>query len=161
MENRKKQKEEKIKKLVNYIHQNQEKWYRLAYSYAKEQEMALDIVQEAITKAISKIDTLKQIEYMQTWFYRILVNRCMDNLKRRSVRQEICLEDYLINEEDKEYIDIYRSIDKLKPKFRTVIVLRYFENMKLEEIAQITDTNVSTVKTRLYKALKDLKTELM
>ena len=85
----------------------------------------------------------------------------MDNLKRKSVRQEICLEDYLINEEDKEYIDIYRSIDKLKPKFRTVIVLRYFENMKLEEIAQITDTNVSTVKTRLYKALKDLKTELM
>lgn len=154
-------KNEAIQVLIEYVRTNETRLYRIAYSYVKDEETALDMVQDAIEKAIKKIYTLKHKEYVKTWFYRILVNRCMDNLKRRSVRQEICLEDYLINEEDKEYIDIYRSIDKLKPKFRTVIVLRYFENMKLEEIAQITDTNVSTVKTRLYKALKDLKTELM
>ena len=154
-------KDEAIQVLIEYVRANEAGLYRIAYSYVKDEETALDMVQDAIEKAIKKIYTLKHKEYVKTWFYRILVNRCMDNLKRRSVRQEICLEDYLINEEDKEYIDIYRSIDKLKPKFRTVIVLRYFENMKLEEIAQITDTNVSTVKTRLYKALKDLKTELM
>lgn len=154
-------KDEAIQVLIEYVRANETRLYRIAYSYVKDEETALDMVQDAIEKAIKKIHTLKYKEYVKTWFYRILVNRCMDNLKRKSVRQEICLEDYLINEEDKEYIDIYRSIDKLKPKFRTVIVLRYFENMKLEEIAQITDTNVSTVKTRLYKALKDLKTELM
>lgn len=154
-------KNEAIQVLIEYVRTNEARLYRIAYSYVKDEETALDMVQDAIEKAIKKIYTLKHKEYVKTWFYRILVNRCMDNLKRRSVRQEICLEDYLINEEDKEYIDIYRSIDKLKPKFRTVIVLRYFENMKLEEIAQITNTNVSTVKTRLYKALKDLKTELM
>lgn len=154
-------KDEAIQVLIEYVRANEAGLYRIAYSYVKDEETALDMVQDAIEKAIKKIYTLKYKEYVKTWFYRILVNRCMDNLKRKSVRQEICLEDYLINEEDKEYIDIYRSIDKLKPKFRTVIVLRYFENMKLEEIAQITDTNVSTVKTRLYKALKDLKTELM
>lgn len=154
-------KNEAIQVLIEYVRTNETRLYRIAYSYVKDEETALDMVQDAIEKAIKKIYTLKHKEYVKTWFYRILVNRCMDNLKRRSVRQEICLEDYLINEEDKEYIDIYRSIDKLKPKFRTVIVLRYFENMKLEEIAQITNTNVSTVKTRLYKALKDLKTELM
>lgn len=154
-------KDEAIQVLIEYVRANEAGLYRIAYSYVKDEETALDMVQDAIEKAIKKIYTLKHKEYVKTWFYRILVNRCMDNLKRKSVRQEICLEDYLINEEDKEYIDIYRSIDKLKPKFRTVIVLRYFENMKLEEIAQITDTNVSTVKTRLYKALKDLKTELM
>ena len=154
-------KDEAIQVLIEYVRTNETRLYRIAYSYVKDEETALDMVQDAIEKAIKKIYTLKHKEYVKTLFYRILVNRCMDNLKRRSVRQEICLEDYLINEEDKEYIDIYRSIDKLKPKFRTVIVLRYFENMKLEEIAQITNTNVSTVKTRLYKALKDLKTELM
>lgn len=154
-------KNEAIQVLIEYVRTNETRLYRIAYSYVKDEETALDMVQDAIEKAIKKIYTLKHKEYVKTWFYRILVNRCMDNLKRKSVRQEICLEDYLINEEDKEYIDIYRSIDKLKPKFRTVIVLRYFENMKLEEIAQITNTNVSTVKTRLYKALKDLKTELM
>lgn len=154
-------KSEAIQVLIEYVRTNEARLYRIAYSYVKDEETALDMLQDAIEKAIRKIHTLKCGDYVRTWFYRILVNRCIDNLKRKSVGQEICLEDYHINEEDKEYIDIYRSIDKLKPKFKTIIVLRYFENMKLEEIAQITNTNVSTVKTRLYKALKDLKTELM
>lgn len=154
-------KDEAIQVLIEYVKANEARLYRVAYSYVKDEETALDMIQDAIEKAIRKIHTLEYEEYIKTWFYRILINRCIDNLKFKSIRQEILLEDYLINEEDKEYIDIYRSIDKLKPKFKTVIVLRYFENMKLEEIAKITSTNVSTVKTRLYKALKDLKTELI
>ena len=154
-------KDEAIQVLIEYVKTNEARLYRVAYSYVKDEETALDMIQDAIEKAIRKIHTLEYEEYIKTWFYRILINRCIDNLKFKSIRQEILLEDYLINEEDKEYIDIYRSIDKLKPKFKTVIVLRYFENMKLEEIAKITSTNVSTVKTRLYKALKDLKTELI
>ncbi len=163
MENRKKQKEEKIKKLVNYIHQNQEKWYRLAYSYAKEQEMALDIVQEAITKAISKIDTLKQIEYMQTWFYRILVNTAIDEIKKRKKQQELIPDDYSLDVTNEEWItglELYQKVDTLPPKLKTIIILRFFEDKKLSEIAQITNTNENTVKTRLYKALQKLKIQI-
>lgn len=150
-----------IQVLIEYVKTNEDRLYRVAYSYVKDEETALDMLQDAIEKAIRKIHTLKYGEYVKTWFYRILINRCIDNLKIKSIRKEILLEDYHINEENKEYIDIYRSIDKLKPKLKTIIVLRYFENMKLEEIAKITNTNVSTVKTRLYKALKELKSELI
>lgn len=153
--------DEAIQVLIEYVKTNEDRLYRVAYSYVKDEETALDMLQDAIEKAIRKIHTLKYGEYVKTWFYRILINRCIDNLKIKSIRKEILLEDYHINEENKEYIDIYRSIDKLKPKLKTIIVLRYFENMKLEEIAKITNTNVSTVKTRLYKALKELKSELI
>lgn len=153
--------DEAIQVLIEYVKTNEDRLYRVAYSYVKDEETALDMLQDAIEKAIRKIHTLEYGEYVKTWFYRILINRCIDNLKIKSIRKEILLEDYHINEENKEYIDIYRSIDKLKPKLKTIIVLRYFENMKLEEIAKITNTNVSTVKTRLYKALKELKSELI
>ena len=56
-----------------------------------------------------------------------------------------------------EGIDIYNHIQKLNEKVRTVIILRFFEDMKIEEIATITKTNVNTVKSRLYKGLKELK----
>ena len=52
---------------------------------------------------------------------------------------------------------MYKYIESLDSKLRTVIILRYFEDMKIEEIAKITKTNVNTVKSRLYKALQVLK----
>lgn len=56
--------------------------------------------------------------------------------------------------------DLHEAISQLPPHLRTIILLRFFEDMKLEEIARITRTNLSTVKSRLYKALKLLKLEM-
>ena len=56
-----------------------------------------------------------------------------------------------------ENLDIYHLIQNLKPKIKTVIMLRYFENFKIEEIAQILNVNTNTVKSRLYKGLRELK----
>ena len=53
-----------------------------------------------------------------------------------------------------EGIDTYKYVQKLSPKIKTVILLRFFEDKKIEEIAKITNTNVNTVKSRLYKGLK-------
>ena len=57
-------------------------------------------------------------------------------------------------------MDLYKAIDSLKPKLKTVIILRFFEDKSLAEISKITNSNLSTVKTRLYKALKELKVKI-
>ena len=56
-----------------------------------------------------------------------------------------------------ERLDLYDAIDRLSFQEQTVIKLRYFEDMKLEEIAQATGANLNTVKSRLYKAIRKLK----
>ena len=56
-------------------------------------------------------------------------------------------------------IQLYEKINNLKPKLKTVILLRFFEDLKLSEIAQVTKTNENTVKSRLYQALNQLKVE--
>lgn len=152
-------------KLICYIKNNQEKLYRIAFSYTKNEESALDIVQESITKALKNIDKLREEEYVKTWFYRILINECLQYIKKNKriityESQEIenkieWNDDISING-----IDMYKYIQKLNKKLRTVIILRYFEDMKIEEIAKITKTNINTVKSRLYKALEILKNSI-
>ena len=67
--------------LIEYIKENQEKLYRIAYTYTKDQEAALDVVQEAITKSLENIHKLRNEEYVKTWFYRILINEAIKESK--------------------------------------------------------------------------------
>lgn len=59
-----------------------------------------------------------------------------------------------------EYIDLYAAIDKLPPDMKTIVILRFFEDLKYEEIAEITSTNLNTVKSRLHRAIRHLKLEM-
>ena len=71
-----------IRQLNEYIIAHQEDFYRLAFSYVKNRDAALDVVQESIVRALSKSDSLRQPEYMKTWFYRILLNESMNHYRR-------------------------------------------------------------------------------
>ena len=148
--------------LIEYIKDNQEKLYKIAYTYTRNQDLALDIVQEAVTKALENIHKLRQEEFVKTWFYRILINEALQNVKRNRKFIEYELlenETYMHSTEENivENIDIYNRIEKLNDKLKTVIILRFFENLKIEEIAIITKTNTNTVKSRLYKGLNEIK----
>lgn len=146
--------------LCEYLVAGQADFYRLAYSYVKDRETALDIVQESVVKALSKVDSLRESAYMKTWFYRILINECMDTFRRsrRLVSYDEVLNDRPAPEQDEAArLDLYDAIDRLGEKEQTIIRLRFFEDMKLDEIARATGTNLSTVKTRLYKGLKRLR----
>ena len=68
--------------LSDYIVAHQEEFYRLAYSYVKNRDAALDVVQESIVKALAKSDTLRRPEYLKAWFYRILLNESMNHHRR-------------------------------------------------------------------------------
>lgn len=150
--------------LIEYIKENQDKLYKIAYTYTKNKDLSLDIVQEAVTKALENIHKLKQEEFVKTWFYRILINEALQSVKRNKKHIEYELIDneaYYHGDEENivENIDIYNKIEKLNNKLKTVIILRFFENLKIEEIAVITKTNTNTVKSRLYKGLNEIKKE--
>lgn len=146
--------------VTEYIVAGQTDFYRLAYSYVKDRETALDIVQESVVKALTKADSLREPAYLKTWFYRILINECMNCFRRgkRVVPLDETVEGRAAPERDEaERLDLYDAIARLGEKEQTIIKLRFFEDMKLEEIAQATRTNLNTVKSRLYKALGRLR----
>lgn len=149
------------RKFEDYIINNNELFYRLAYSYVKNTDDALDVVQESIYKAFSSIDSLKDYSYIKTWFYRIIVNTSLDLLRKRK-REVVTDEEYIFDENNGECdkyhdIDLKNALDDLPEKYRSIIILRYFEDLKIEEISKVLNENINTVKTRLYKGLKILR----
>lgn len=143
--------------LVDYIQNNQDRFYRLAFSYCKSREDALDIVQEAVYKALKSYKQVKT-EYLSSWFYRILINTSISHLRKS--KDLLVYENYESIHEDKDYLDLYDAIDHLPADDKTLIILRFFEDLKLSEVADIMNLNVNTLKTRLYRILKTLKMEL-
>ena len=148
-------KNDNYEKVVHYILNNQDKFYRLAYSYTNNKDSSLDIVQNAVCIALEKYNSIKNI------VYRVLVNECLAYIKKS--QKEILYEKENIKEDvynEKAYdqgIELYKAIDKLPEDIKTVVILRYYEEMTLKEISEITNINLNTVKTRLYSGLKKLK----
>ena len=146
--------------LTSYIVAHQEEFYRLAYSHVKNRDAALDVVQESIVKALSKYHSLRRPEFLKTWFYRILLNESMNYYRhhRRLASLDDSLQTLTAAQEDTAArLDLHAAIDRLTPQEQTIIRLRFFHDMKLEEIARITGTNLNTVKSRLYKSLHKLR----
>ena len=154
---------ERLELVKEYLEEKQRAFYRLAYSYTKDRDAAMDVVQDAAVKAISKVYTLKNPDFLKTWFYRILVNEAITHLRRQKHISLDEQEEFLQAPPGKdipEALDLYRAVQSLEPKLRTVIMLRFFEDMKLEEISKVTHTNLSTVKSRLYKGLHVLRCDM-
>ncbi len=149
---------------TEFIIENKENFYRLAFSYVKNREDALDIVQDSIHKAIKSYHTLQNENVLKSWFYRIVVNTSLDFLrkhKRVTILDDETMEYLSQGEEDKyDNIDLARALEQLPSEYRTIIILRYFEDLKIEEVAAVLEENTNTIKTRLYKALKLLRIEM-
>lgn len=148
-------------KLVAFIIADQAHFYRYAYSYVRNPEDALDIVQNAVCKALEHYESLKNEDAVHTWFYRILTNECLTLLGMR--KKLLLTEDQTQLEgsyEEKGYDfpdDLTKQIDRLDPDVGQIIRLRFFEEMSLKEIADIVEMNLNTVKAKLYRGLKSLK----
>ena len=113
--------------LIEYIKDNQEKLYRIAFSYSKNEEAALDIVQEAITKALKNINKLSEESYIKTWFYRILINESLQYIRKnkRILTYELeAIENKVdCNVDFAEGLDVYKYVQDLNEKLKTVIIL--------------------------------------
>lgn len=155
-------KQEKL--LIQCITENQERAYRLAYSYVRNKEDALDIVQDAIHKAFMNIESLKNTSSVKSWFFRIVVTTSLDFIRKQKKIQlmdEETLEVVVPSSEDHYAdLDLAKSLEELPEKYRILIILRFFEDMKIEEIAEVLNENLSTVKTRLYQGLQKLRVNM-
>lgn len=153
----------KEKKVKDYIVNNQEGFYKVAYSYVKNQDDALDIVHDSICKALSKLDSLKDEEAIKPWFYKILINSSIDYIRKNSkyvtLGEELLFEEYNSNDTYTD-IDLQRALEKLPEEYRVIIVLRYFEDMKIDDIANVLSQNTNTIKTKLYTGLRRLKIKI-
>lgn len=137
-----------------------DKYYRLAYSYVKNEMDAGDIVQNGAYQAIRKAHTLREEVYAATWIYRIMLNEIFKKYQEKSTEDIDQMAEVIGQEDSYENVDLKRALNNLSKEDKAVVELKYFEEMKLSEIAEVLGENLSTIKSRLYRSLKKLKLEL-
>lgn len=149
---------------IETVRNNKKQLYLLAYSYVKNEQDALDVVQDSIQKGWLSLHKIEKIEQMKSWLYKIVVRTAIDFL--RKMKRIHVMDDekliYLCEEREDEYRnqDLDVALDHLPVPLREVIVLRFFEDLRIEDVAFVLSIPLSTAKSRLYKALKLLKIEL-
>lgn len=146
-----------IKKNKNYL-------YKMAFLYTKNEELALEVLQESVYKGFLNIRKLKKAQYFNTWITRILINAAIDMLKEREKIAAIDGDDCLLKSSKgisvEEKLDLYNAIDILRENYKTVIIMKYFNDMTINDIAKVMSLPEGTVKTYLARAKKELNSIL-
>jgi RNA polymerase sigma-70 factor, ECF subfamily len=160
----KKAKKGNTKVFQKLIEAEKEKLYRMAYLYVKNESDAIDIVYETIYKAYISIKKLKEPDYFSTWLVRILINTALDfKKKNKRIIPVEELERYGNDENTErlhieERMDLVDAIARLEEKYKTIIILRYYHDLSIKEIAKILNCPEGTVKTNLHRAIQELRT---
>ncbi len=141
------------------IREYQDYLYKTAYLYVKNEETALDAVGTAVLKAYLQIHTLRNPEYFKTWITRILINAAYDEQKKLICHSELpeTIEDSHEEISLEEKYDINTAVTRLSEKYRTVIILKYFNEFSVKEIADIMGAPEGSVKAYLSRARDELR----
>ncbi len=140
--------------------------YKVAYCILRNEEDASDAISNKTLKAYEKIKTLKYVEFFKTWITKILINECNSLLKQRKKIVYIDnyterAEDTYININSEMSIDIRNAMEILDDELQQLVILYYFDDLCIEEIAEIQKVPIGTIKSRLARARKILAKELI
>lgn len=157
----------------------QHKLYQICYRMLGNKQEAEDIAQEAFVRAYTNLHTFDQKRKFSTWLFRIATNLCIDRIRKKKPDYYLDAEvagtegldmysqiaaDEQLPEEQLEQLEmqerIQYEISRLPEKYRSVIVLKYIEELSLQEIGEILDMPLGTVKTRIHRGREALRKQL-
>lgn len=145
------------------VTENKEYFYRTAFTYAKEEQMALDILSDSIIKGYKAIKSLKEERYFTTWMCRIIINTAKDYLKSNPETVDIQDIYYLSDESgvDTELkMDLQKALNELPDNYRQAIELMYYEGYKTKDIAKKMEVPENTVSTYIRRGKIIMKKSL-
>jgi RNA polymerase sigma-70 factor (ECF subfamily) len=155
----------------------QRRIFALAYGMLGREEDARDATQETFLAAFRSLRSFRGDAKVSSWLHRIAVNQCITRQRRAKVRGETTLEDETeadgasysapahesparVAENQERTDSVRRAVRALPPELRQVVVMKEFEELTFQEIAEALDLPLSTVKSRLYTALRQLQMRL-
>ncbi|QXP71644.1 RNA polymerase sigma factor [Polaribacter sp. R2A056_3_33] len=142
-----------------------EAMFFISYRYLKNEEEAKDAMQDAFLKAFLSLDTFKEDTSFGSWLKRIVINTCIDKLKKKSI-ETVSLENYpleVLDDNDWNFdvkidrIEIIDAIESLKTKYQLVVKLYLLEGYDHSEISEILKIPIKTSRTQLRRGKLELR----
>lgn len=147
----------------NYIHYLIDKYadmlIRISYSYMKNMSDAEDITQDVFIRFLEKKPDFENVNHEKAWLLRIAINLCKDKLKSAYFKNTTHLEgDFIDTTKDDD--EIIQAVLTLPLKYRSIVLLYYYEDYSISEISNILNIKESTVGSQLSRGRKLLKSIL-
>ena len=129
-------------------------------------QMTEDVFQDIWLTVIKRICTLRDLDAFAPWLYRIARNKVYDHLRKKRVLSE--LNEVIVTENNvqeetfspEDAAQIHRCLQRLRPGHKEVLMLRFLEQMSYEQIAQVVNCTIGTVRSRIHYAKRALKKEM-
>jgi RNA polymerase sigma-70 factor (ECF subfamily) len=156
-----------------------DKIYQVAYRLVGNAQEAEDVAQETFLRVYANLGHYDPAYKFSTWVYRIATNLSIDLLRKRKLVYSIDKEapgtdgidwhdrlaDQQPNPEEQTItgelqVQVQQAIDSLSPKYRAIMILRYIEDLSLQEISEVVKLPISTIKTRIHRGRESLKKKL-
>ena len=132
--------------------------YNIAYTYFKNISDSEDIVQEVFIKYLNSEKVFKNLDNEKYFLIRVTINECKNQLKSSWKKKVLVDDESILNvSDDTEKEKYFNIVTSLEPKYKEVIVLYYYENLKINDIAQILKISTSNVKKRLERGRLKIK----
>lgn len=145
--------------LGQLLQARQDKLYRTAFLYVHNQTDALDVIQETALQAMLSIKKLRQPEFFDTWLIRILINSAYRLLRHQKNTELADMHQGTTAARPELHWDLLQDLNKLSPKLRDVLILYYFNDLSLHEVAQVLHIPTGTVKSRIARGLQRMREE--
>lgn len=142
--------------LLTLIAQYETMFYRIAFSYVRNEQDALEAMQELTYKCLKHIRTVKSPSYLKTWMVRVLINICL-SMKKKQSRIVLTNSFEEIGSSNDELFEMNDIVQKLTIEQQQLIHLKYIEDRHNQDIAAIQNIPEGTVKSRLHHTLKKLR----
>ena len=160
------------------VDRHKQKAYHIAFDFARDREDAKDLSQEAFLKAFTNLKHFDGRSSFYTWFYRILVNLCLDYKRRQRRTPAETFDEAVENEVEPTHqpekprspdqqvwakqfsLRIGQALDELPARQRTAFVLKNHQGLSIKEIAELMETAEGTVKVHLHRAVMALRERL-
>lgn len=157
----------KIESFGLIVEKYQKVVFNLAFRMTNDYDVAKDITQESFIKAFFKLNSFNSKYKFFSWLYRIALNECFDFQKKQNKNENDDNEIYESGNTPLEEIEevelknrVNKAINMLDEKYKSVIILKHFENLSYEEISEILLLPIKVIKSRLYMAREILRLSL-
>ena len=144
-----------LEALHKWIIGKKDKLYKISWSYLYNHADIEDVFQNTMISAYENIKSLRKIDMFETWFISILLNECRKFLREN--KRLMPQEDIEIHGHYRDQYNFFEEINAIDEIYKEVVILKYVSGYSQEEIARILDIPIGTVKSRIYRGLRDLR----
>ena len=156
-----------LNSFTNLIEENKLRFYKTAKAILKNDDDVYDALQDALMSIYQNFKQLKDLKFFSTWATRIVINKCYD-LLRKSKNNVVPFDENIENDLKNSESDVYEidqygirlAIESLNEELKLITILYYYDDYSVNEISEIVDIPVGTVKSRLSRAREILRMKL-